>query len=106
MIHWIKELAIQYLRGLGLWCFFAFQALEWTVRRPYRWRHIFKQFEFIGVQSIPIILLTGLFTGMVFALQSGKTFQLFQLQTMTGSTVGLALTREVGPVFTALMVTA
>lgn len=62
--------------------------------------------EFIGVQSLPIILLTSLFTGMVFALQVGKTFAIFRMQNLVGATVGLSLTREIGPVFTALMVTA
>ncbi|OGQ47160.1 MAG: ABC transporter permease [Deltaproteobacteria bacterium RIFCSPLOWO2_02_FULL_46_8] len=91
---------------LGRWCRFTWQSLGWAVRPPFRFNNFFKQLEFIGVQSIPIIMLTGLFTGMVFALQTGKTFSLFRMQNLVGSTVGLALTREIGPVFTALMVTA
>src|SRR5205814_5383129 len=65
-----------------------------------------RQFEFIGVKSLPIIALTGIFTGMVFALQTGYAFRLFNAEIFVGSTVGLALTREIAPVFTALMVVA
>lgn len=96
----------QILTGLGRWCRFVWVTLIWSFRRPFRVINVFKQMEFIGVQSLPIILLTSLFTGMVFALQVGKTFAIFQMQNLVGSTVGLALTRELGPVFAALMVTA
>lgn len=94
------------LRGLGSWCRFVFATCEWTVRPPFRIAIFFRQMEFIGVQSLPIILLTSLFIGMVFALQAGKSFATFGMQNVVGSTVGLSLTRELGPVFTALMVTA
>lgn len=100
------DVVITVLTGLGNWCRFVWATLQWSFRPPYRWHHCFKQMEFIGVQSLPIILLTGLFTGMVFALQTGKTFALFKMQNLVGSTVGLALTREIAPVFAALMVTA
>lgn len=94
------------LKGLGRWCRFVYAMWVWSFRPPFRIKNFFKQMEFIGVQSIPIILLTSLFTGMVFALQVGKTFSIFQMQNLVGSTVGLALAREIAPVFTALMVTA
>lgn len=60
----------------------------------------------IGVKSTFIILLVGLFAGMVFALQTGYAFRLFNAESLVGSTVGIALSRELAPVFTALMVVA
>ncbi len=72
---------------------------------PYRVRLFLKQMEFIGAQSIFIITLTGLFTGMVFALQSSHAFKLFRAEYLIGPTVVLALTRELSPVLSALMVT-
>lgn len=72
---------------------------------PYRFRLFIKQLEFIGVQSIFIITLTGVFTGMVFALQSSHAFKLFRAEYLIGPTVVLALTRELSPVLSALMVT-
>lgn len=93
-------------RALGQWCLFMGEFFRWLPRVPLRWPLFVKQMEFIGVQSTPIIVLTGIFVGMVFALQTGKAFALFNAENLTGATLGLTLTREVGPVFTALMIVA
>lgn len=85
---------------------FILVSFKWLFRRPFRARQLLRQIEFIGVQSLPIIALTGLFTGMVFALQIIDAFRLFNVETVAGATVGLAMTLEIGPVFTALMTTA
>ncbi|HCU25320.1 MAG TPA: ABC transporter permease, partial [Deltaproteobacteria bacterium] len=60
----------------------------------------------IGVNSTFIIALVGLFSGMVFALQTGSAFRIFNAESLVGSTVGIALSRELAPVFTALMIVA
>jgi len=75
------------------------------VRPPLRPRMWFKQMEFVGVQSLSIVIITGLFTGAVFALQSNVAFSMFGAQGLVGATVGLSLARELAPVLTALMVT-
>lgn len=72
---------------------------------PYRIRLFIRQLEFIGAQSLFIITLTGVFTGMVFALQSSHAFRLFRAEYLIGPTVVLALTRELSPVLSALMIT-
>jgi phospholipid/cholesterol/gamma-HCH transport system permease protein len=60
--------------------------------------------EFIGVNSLGIIVLTSAFTGAVFTLQSYRAFALFGAEAMVGGTVGVALTRELGPTLTGLLV--
>jgi len=77
----------------------------WFVRPPVRWRLFFKQMEFVGVGSLFVVLLTGLFTGMVLALQTYHAFRMFSAESLVGATVALSMTRELGPVITALMVT-
>jgi phospholipid/cholesterol/gamma-HCH transport system permease protein len=62
--------------------------------------------EFIGVGSIFIVSLTGLFIGMVLGLQMVDGFREFGAENQTGAVVGLALSREIGPVFAALMVSS
>jgi phospholipid/cholesterol/gamma-HCH transport system permease protein len=74
-------------------------------RPPFRWRIYLQQLEFVGVGSLVIVLLTGAFTGMVFAVQSAYAFSLFNAEGYVGVTVALALTRELAPVLTGLMVT-
>ena len=80
--------------------------LMWMVRPPLKLRLIFKQMEFVGVKSIFVVVLTGTFTGMVMALQGYYGFKMFNAESLVGSTVALGMTRELGPVLTALMVTA
>lgn len=93
-------------KGMGEWSLFVWESIKWLARPPVRIRLFFQQMEFVGVKSTPIIILTGLFVGAVFALQTGKAFALFNAESLVGATIGLTLAREIGPVFTALMVTA
>jgi phospholipid/cholesterol/gamma-HCH transport system permease protein len=61
--------------------------------------------EMVGVDSLFVVILTGLFTGGVFTLQIIYGFRSFSAESMVGPTVAMAMTRELGPVLTALMVT-
>ena len=88
----------------GRFVVFLGRALLGALRPPFRGRMLFKQMEFVGVQSLSIVAITGLFTGMVFTVQSDYAFSKFGAQTLIGATVILALTRELSPVLTALMV--
>jgi phospholipid/cholesterol/gamma-HCH transport system permease protein len=81
------------------------EAIIWLFRPPFRFRLFVKQLEFVGVNSLFVVLLTGLFTGMVLALQTYYAFRLFSAESLVGATVALSMTRELGPVITALMVT-
>lgn len=106
LIESFGQLLIGMTRQFGEFLVFGRSFFSWLFNPPLRGQIIFRQMEFIGIRSIPIIALTGTFTGMVFALQTGYAFRLFNAESFVGSTVGLALTREIAPVFTALMVVA
>ncbi|MEE9590878.1 MAG: ABC transporter permease [Thermodesulfobacteriota bacterium] len=80
------------------------QALMWIFVPPYKWRNIIKQMEFVGVQSVFVVVLTGSFTGMVLALQSFEALKRFGAESMVAPTVALSVARELGPVLTGLMV--
>ena len=71
---------------------------------PLYWSDIFTQMDSIGVGSMPIILLTGFFTGCVLALQSVTALQEFGAVSMTGTLVAHSMVQELGPVLTGLMV--
>jgi phospholipid/cholesterol/gamma-HCH transport system permease protein len=62
------------------------------------------QMDVIGVGSLPIVLLTGFFTGGVLALQTYRTLTTFGEVSVLGQVVALSVVRELGPVLTALMV--
>jgi phospholipid/cholesterol/gamma-HCH transport system permease protein len=80
-------------------------AAAWAVRPPYDVPEHFRQMVRVGVDSIPVVFLTTLFTGMVMALQTFNGFARFHAESLVGSVVALSLTRELAPVLTALMVT-
>jgi phospholipid/cholesterol/gamma-HCH transport system permease protein len=82
----------------------AASAAVWALRPPYRLSLLLAQVDFIGVGSLFIVLLTGLFTGLVFALQSSFAFAKFNAESLVGATVVISLCRELGPVLTGLMV--
>jgi phospholipid/cholesterol/gamma-HCH transport system permease protein len=79
--------------------------LRWSMRRPFRIHNLLTQLDFVGVGSIFIVALTGTFSGMVFAHQTSRAFEMFDAESLVGPTVALTLTRELAPVFSALMVT-
>ena len=79
----------------------AFAAL---FTRPVYWSDIITQMDSIGIGSLPIVVLTGFFTGCVLALQSATSLQEFGAISMTGSLVSLSMVKELGPVLTGLMV--
>jgi phospholipid/cholesterol/gamma-HCH transport system permease protein len=63
-----------------------------------------RQMDLIGVGSLPIVLLTGFFTGGVLVLQVFPTLQYYSIQNEAGNSVATSLIRELGPVLSALMV--
>ncbi|GAC1659996.1 MAG: ABC transporter permease [Acidobacteriaceae bacterium] len=63
-----------------------------------------RQADMIGVGSIPIVVLTGFFTGAVLALQTSASLAQFGATSITGQLVALSMIKELGPVLTALMV--
>lgn len=76
-----------------------------AVTRPFYGRDVVQQMDTIGVSSLGIVILTGLFTGMVLALQASIEMARFGATIYIGRVVGASAVRELGPVLTALMVT-
>ena len=93
-----------FLTEMGAVALLFFQALVWVFTPPFRFRNIAKQMEAVGVQSIPVVLITASFTGMVLALQSYTGFKRFNAEGLVGTVVALSMTRELGPVLTGLIV--
>jgi phospholipid/cholesterol/gamma-HCH transport system permease protein len=82
----------------------AYRAVANLFSAPRYWSDIITQMDSIGFGSLPIIVLTGFFTGCVLALQSATSLQEFGAVSMTGNLVALSMVKELGPVLTGLMV--
>jgi len=96
---------IGWVNNLGAAAIFLYLALLQTFRRKQLSKTI-EQVYFIGARSITIIMLVSLFTGMVLGLQAYHALSKFGAQGAVGSLVALSLIMELGPVLTAIMITA
>jgi len=98
-----KSLGI--LGEMGRMMVFLMSTVSWMARPPFRGMQVLKQIHFIGVKSLFVIALTGIFTGMVLGLQGYYSLRKFGAEGLLGSAVALSIIRELGPVLSALMVT-
>ena len=92
------------LRCLGSFSLFILSAFTSIGRVRHPFAKIRQQVFFIGFKSLPVIIMTALFTGMVLGLQGQHILGNFGAEGLLGSAVAVALVRELGPVLTALMV--
>ncbi|MHB8067748.1 MAG: MlaE family lipid ABC transporter permease subunit [Desulfobaccales bacterium] len=108
---------VMLIRRLGRWVLnsiqeagrmqlFLLEGLGLSFVPPFRPWRVLQEIHQIGVRSGLIIILTGMFTGMVLALQGYYTLKAYGSEGKLGSAVALSLIREMGPVLTALMVSA
>ncbi|HPO16809.1 MAG TPA: MlaE family lipid ABC transporter permease subunit [Candidatus Hydrogenedentes bacterium] len=101
----LGRLCIETVGEMGRISLFLGNVFVKTVMPPYAFRRILQQVHFIGMKSLFVVALTGLFTGMVLGLQLYYVLVRFGSETVLGVAVALSLVRELGPVLTALMVT-
>ena len=87
---------------LGDLSLFVCGVLRWTARRPGRGT-LLPIFYSIGVLSIPVVVVTGAFIGMVMAVQSFAQFNQFGFATRLGAMINISVVRELGPVLAAVM---
>jgi len=106
MIERLGAKVIDGVTRLGTFVLFLLAALFYVVAPPYKPRLLIRQIRTIGADSLFLVGLIGLFTGMVLGLQGYNTLRRFSSEGALGTVVALVLVRELGPVLAALMVTA
>ena len=107
MMKWLELIGVRttkFIEEIGNISLLFLQTIKWSLRPPLGFRNTLKQMEEVGVRSIPVVLITAVSTGMVLALQSHTGFKRFNAESMVGTVVALSMTRELGPVLTALIV--
>jgi phospholipid/cholesterol/gamma-HCH transport system permease protein len=95
------KLALQYVGGMTT---LLFEAIYYGIRPPYQLGLILQEIESIGINSLTVVNVIALFTGMVLALQTASALSRFGAKGFIGVVVAISLVREIGPVFTGLMV--
>lgn len=105
-VDWVAdlgELYVHWMIGLGAVTLFGSQTITWMFWKLPRRDLLLPSFYQIGVLSLPVVALTGLFIGMVLAVQAFGQFRSIGLETQLGSLINLSLVRELGPVLAATM---
>jgi phospholipid/cholesterol/gamma-HCH transport system permease protein len=95
---------ISFLTSIGSIAIFLVKAISSGICPAYYWRQMANQAIQIGYFSLPVVGMTAIFTGMAMALQCYAGFSQFTAESGIPSVVTIAMTRELGPVLTALMV--
>lgn len=72
-------------------------------RTPFRLEHFFYQSNRVGVGSVPMVILLSVFIGLTMALLTGYQLQRFGIVTLVPAVVSVAFTREMGPLFTGIV---
>lgn len=103
-VEWLGQRGLSFLLEAGRYACFASRAIGAAFKPPLQVFKTVEQVYFIGVRSMSVILLIGLFTGMVLGLQGYYALVKFGSEGMLGAAVALSLIRELGPVLTAIMV--
>jgi phospholipid/cholesterol/gamma-HCH transport system permease protein len=99
-----SEFAKEKVASVQEYTLLAAQSLGNLFRKPFYFGDMMQQADLIGVGSLPIVILTGFFTGGVLALQTANTLQRFGSINLIGELVATSMVRELGPVLTGLMV--
>lgn len=89
--------------AMGSLAEFSGSAVYWTFRRRTRWSVLAPCFYQIGVLSVPVVAITGMFIGMVLAVQAHSQFKSMGMESRLGSIVNISLVKELGPVLAATM---
>ena len=103
----LRELGVGFIRFLeyiGGPVSLLFQTVLWVFVPPFRSKRTIQQMGVIGWDSLPIVSLIAFFIGLVLALQSAYQLQKLSADIYIPSLVSLSITREIGPVITALVV--
>jgi phospholipid/cholesterol/gamma-HCH transport system permease protein len=97
--HWLKSAVLEVQEYVRL----SWASVRNSFTRPFYFHDVVEQLEAIGFGSLTVVLLTGIFTGAVLALQSGLTLDQFGARPVVGRLVSASMVKELGPVLTALM---
>jgi phospholipid/cholesterol/gamma-HCH transport system permease protein len=91
------------IEGLGDWAVFSSRAVSGVVRRSFGARELLRIAAEVGVNSLGVVAITGLFIGMVMAVQAYNQFHRIGLETSLGAMIHMTVVKELGPVLAAVM---
>jgi phospholipid/cholesterol/gamma-HCH transport system permease protein len=104
MLRFLGRSALSFLSYLGELAVLVYETCVAVVIAPIRWRLFMRQLVEVGFRSQLVVVVTGGFTGAVFAAQTFFQFHRIGMESAVGAVVSVSMFRELGPVLTGLMV--
>ena len=104
---WLGSLIVRLLAPVGDFTRFSLAVLTWTIASPRSWlsrRHIAPPIFTVGVASIPVVATTGMFIGMILALEGFAQFDALGMADRMGGIINSSVVKQIGPVLAAVMV--
>jgi phospholipid/cholesterol/gamma-HCH transport system permease protein len=101
--HILGRLVVNFVVTVGDLSLFTARMLRWMMVRLPKRSVLLQSFYQIGVSSVPVVVVTGGFIGLVLAVQTYDQLHLMRLETQLGAVINLSLVRELGPVLAATM---
>ncbi|MCA8996723.1 MAG: ABC transporter permease [Planctomycetaceae bacterium] len=102
-VHWVGQFVMEVVLLVGDLAIFSMRMVSWIVPGWPRGSVLWPTMYQVGVLSVPVILVTGGFIGMVLAVHAYEQFALMHMETQLGTVVNVTLLKELGPVLAALM---
>jgi phospholipid/cholesterol/gamma-HCH transport system permease protein len=102
-IHAIGRVTINFVVALGDLTMFWIEMLKWMFTRLPKRMVLLQNMYQIGVLSVPVVMITGGFIGMVLAVQSYDQFRIMGMENRLGAIINVSLVKELGPVLAATM---
>jgi phospholipid/cholesterol/gamma-HCH transport system permease protein len=103
-LHLLGAVIANALAAVGELSIFTMRTIAWTVRRAPSRGTWLSSFYAVGVRSVPVVAVTGLFIGMVLAVQSYRDFNRLGFASRLGAIINISVVRELGPVLAATMI--
>ena len=103
----LGETTFEMIEGFGRFSTFAGATFYWMGKQPsswLSWRNLAPQLYAVGVMSIPVVALTGMFIGMILALEGFAQFAAIGQEDRIGGVINASVTKQIGPVLAAVMV--
>ncbi len=106
LIEKFGKILVYYITDMGEMVFLTININREMFKQPFEGNLILEQMVKIGVESIPVAVTVGLFTGMVLALQAGYTLEtkIQGVSQFIGAVVSISMVRELGPVLTGMVI--
>ncbi|MGH2638290.1 MAG: MlaE family ABC transporter permease, partial [Rhabdochlamydiaceae bacterium] len=104
LLTWVRD-RFKFIEGIGEYSRLCVDVLKASVKKPPALKLMLQQLYDVGVTSLPVVAITGFFTGLVLAAQAIYQLSDKGLASVTGLMVAKAMITELGPVLTAFMVT-